>query len=105
MKNTKIRLKKGDQVKVIAGKDKGKTGKILKIDRSGQRVIVEGLNIVKKTMRPKKEGDKGDIIEIESPLSVSNVMAVCRKCGPTRIGYKTDAKGKPRICKKCGETL
>jgi len=105
MNSAKLRLKKGDQIRVITGKDKGKSGKILKIDREKRRVIVEGLNLVKKTQKPKREGEKGDIIEIEAYMDLSNVMVVCRKCGPTRIGYKTDAKGKPRICKKCGETL
>ena len=105
MEAVKNKLKKGDQVKIIAGKDKGKSGRLLKIDRINNKVIVEGLNMVKKTVRPKKEGDKGDIIDIEAPFSASNVMIICKKCGPTRIGYKIDGNKKTRICKKCGETL
>jgi len=105
MSDVKIRLKKGDQVKVIAGKDKNKTGRILKIDRVAGRVIVEGLNMVKKTVRPKKEGDKGSIIDIEAALNASNVQIICKKCGPTRIGYSLTDGNKTRICKKCGEKL
>jgi len=105
MEAVKIKLKKGDQVTIITGKDKGKTGRLLKIDKYNNKVIIEGLNMVKKTVKPKKEGDKGDIIEIEAPLSVSNVMINCKKCGPTRIGYKIDGNKKNRICKKCGEAL
>ena len=105
MESVRIKLKKGDQVAIITGKDKGKTGRLLKIDKNNNKVIIEGLNMVKKTVKPKKEGDKGDIIEIEAPLSASNIMIICKKCGPTRIGYQTDGNKKNRICKKCGETL
>jgi large subunit ribosomal protein L24 len=94
MAEVKMRLKKGDQVKVIAGKDKNKDGRILKINRSTCHVIVEGLNIVKKTMKPRKDGEKGSIIEIEAALDSSNVMILCKKCGPTRIGYKVNEGNK-----------
>lgn len=105
MADAKLKIKKGDQVEVIAGKDNGKIGRVLKIDKKKSRVLVEGLNIVKKTVRPKSQGEKGDIIEIEAPLHVSNVMVVCKKCGKTRVGYKIDDNSKDRICKKCGEKL
>lgn len=105
MADAKIKLKKGDQVKIIAGKDSGKEGRILKIDRSKGRVIVEGLNLVKKTMRPKQQDDKGGIAEIEAGLNISNVMIICKKCGPTRIGTKLDGDTKLRTCRKCGEVL
>ncbi|VDB01101.1 LSU ribosomal protein L24p (L26e) [Olavius algarvensis spirochete endosymbiont] len=101
----KTKLKKGDQIQIIAGKDKGKQGRILKIDRMSARLIAEGLNIVKKTQRPKSQNDKGGIIELEAPITASNVMLLCRKCGPTRIAMKLDANKKSRICRKCGETL
>lgn len=105
MAEVKMRLKKGDQVKVVTGKDKNKEGRILKLDAASGRVIVEGLNMVKKTMRPKKEGEKGSIIEIEAPIQASNVKILCKKCGPTRIGYTLDDGKKYRVCKKCGEKL
>jgi len=101
----KIKLKKEDTVEVIAGKDKGKSGKILRIDRNKGRVFVQGLNMVKKSVKPKSQQDKGGIIDIEAGLAVSNVMIVCKKCGPTRIGLTVEGDTKKRVCKKCGEVL
>jgi large subunit ribosomal protein L24 len=101
----KTKLKKGDQVQIITGKDKGKKGRILRIDRLTGKVIVEGLNMVKKTQRPKSQNDKGGIIEIEAALPASNVQILCKKCGVTRIGIKVDGKNKTRVCRKCGEAL
>jgi large subunit ribosomal protein L24 len=105
MTEGKIKLRKDDNVQIIAGKDKGKAGKIIKILREKNRVIVEGANIVKKAMKRKSQQDRGGIIELESAIHISNVMIVCKKCGPTRIGYKMDGDTKLRICKKCGEAL
>jgi large subunit ribosomal protein L24 len=106
----KMKLKKDDTVRVIVGKDKGKNGRILRLLRNKARpgrvrVLVEGLNIVKKAKKARSQQDRGGIIEIEAPLDVSNVMIVCKKCGPTRIGYKGEGKDKKRVCKKCGEAL
>ena len=101
----KFKLKKEDTVEVIAGKDKGKRGRILKILREKDRVLVEGVNIVKKAQKKRKQQDRGGIIEIEAALHSSNLMIVCKKCGPTRIGYKTDGDSKIRVCRKCGEAL
>jgi large subunit ribosomal protein L24 len=101
----KIKLKKEDTVEVITGKDKGKRGRILKILRDKDRAVVEGLNIVKKAQKKRKQQDRGGIIEIEAALHASNLMIVCKKCGPTRIGYRFDGDKKIRICKKCGEVL
>jgi len=101
----KTKLKKGDQVQIIAGKDKGKQGRVLRIDRASARLIVEGLNMVKKTQRPKSQNDKGGIIEIEAPITASNLMVICRKCGPTRIAVKLDGGKKSRICRKCGDAF
>jgi len=101
----KFKLKKEDTVEVIAGKDKGKRGRILKILRDKDRIIVEGANIVKKAKRRKSKQDRGGIIEIEAAIHSSNLMIVCKKCGPTRIGYKIDGDVKTRVCKKCGEAL
>lgn len=105
MAEVKYKIKKGDQVKIIAGKDSGKTGRVLKIQRVTGRAIIEGLNMVKKTMKPKAQGEKGNIIEIEAAIDLSNVQVLCKKCGPTRIGVKVDGDSKVRICKKCGEAL
>jgi len=105
MAEVKYKIKKGDQVKIIAGKDSGKTGRVLKIQRESGRAIIEGLNMVKKTVKPKAQGEKGNIIEIEAAIDLSNVQVLCKKCGPTRIGVKVDGDSKVRICKKCGEAL
>jgi large subunit ribosomal protein L24 len=106
----KFKLKKEDTVQVITGKDKGKRGRILKILRDKDRVVVEGVNIVKKARKRRNQQDRGGIVEIEAAVHSSNVMIVCRKCGPTRIGYRleNDPEGKitkVRVCRKCGEVL
>lgn len=99
------KLKKDDVVKVISGKDRGKQGKILHIDMVKGRAIVQGLNMMKKAMRKKNQNDRGGIAEIEAPLRLCNVMIVCKKCGPTRLGYKIIGTAKKRVCRKCGEVL
>ena len=101
----KFKLKKEDNVQVIAGKDKGKTGRILKIMRDKDRILVQGVNIVKKAKKKRKQNDQGGIIEIEAPLHSSNLMIVCKKCGPIKIGYKIEDNKKVRVCRKCGEVL
>jgi len=101
----KFKLKKEDIVQVIAGKDKGKQGRILKILRDKDRILVEGVNIVKKAQKKRKQQDRGGILEVEAALHSSNLMIVCKKCGPTRIGYKIDGDKKIRVCRKCGEAL
>jgi large subunit ribosomal protein L24 len=105
MDEFKTKLRKEDQVQVIAGKDKGKQGKVIRIDRVKGRAIVAGVNMVKKAQKKRKQTDRGGIIEIEASINVSNIMIVCRKCGPTRIGYKIDGDAKKRVCRKCGEAL
>lgn len=101
----KYKVKKGDLVQVLAGKDKGKSGKVLKIDREKGRVVVEGLNIVKKTVKPRNPQEKGSIVEVEAALAISNVMVVCSKCGPVKVAVKVEENDKSRVCKKCGEKL
>jgi len=105
MDEYKSKLRKEDQVQVIAGKDKGKQGKVIQIDREKGRAIVAGVNMVKKAQKKRKQTDRGGIIEIEAAIQLSNVMIVCRKCGPTRVGYKIDGDAKKRVCRKCGEAL
>ena len=101
----KFKIRKDDTVQVIAGKDKGKRGNIVRVIPAKNAVIVSGINIVKKAMKKRSQQDQGGIAEIEAPLNISNVAIVCKKCGPTRIGYKLDGDKKLRVCRKCGETL
>ncbi len=101
----KFKIRKDDMVEIIAGKDKGKRGSIVRVLRDKDRVIVSGANLVKKAMKKRNQQDRGGIIEIEAPLHISNVMIVCKKCGPTRIGYKIEGETKKRVCRKCGEGL
>ncbi|MFZ3110078.1 MAG: 50S ribosomal protein L24 [Rectinemataceae bacterium] len=105
MAEIKYKLRKEDLVQVIAGKDKGKQGKILKIDREKGRIIVAGVNMIKKAMKKKTQQDRGGIVELEASFHISNVMIVCKKCGPVKIGYKLDGDTKKRVCRKCGEVL
>ena len=101
-----MKLKKNDTVMILVGKDKGKTGRILQVDRKAERVVVQGANMVKKTMKRKNPQDKGGIMEIEAPIHASNVAIVTKDGKPTRIGYKFDEDGKKvRYAKKTGEVL
>ena len=100
----KLHVKKGDAVVILSGKDKGKKGKVLETSPKEQKVIVEGLGMVTKHVKPRRQGDVGGIVHAEGALYVSKVMAVCPKCNkPTRLGHKFNADGsKVRACKKCG---
>ena len=99
-------LKKGDLVKVIAGKEKGRTGKVLKTIRDKERVVVEKLNLLKKHKRADAKS-KGGIVEREGSIHASNVLVICSKCDTgVRLGYKVLEDGKKvRVCKKCNEIL
>ena len=101
-----MRLKKGDMVKVIAGKEKGKSGKVLKVLSDENGVVVEKLNFVKKHQRPDAKG-KGGIVEKEGRIAISNVMFLCNKCDAgIKIGYRILDDGKKvRVCRKCHEIL
>ena len=101
----KLKLRKNDTVRVISGKDKGKSGRIVRIDLDKMRAVVEGLNMVKKAVKQKKQNQKGGITSVEAPLPLGKLMIVCRKCGPTRIGYRIEGDTKKRICRKCGGDL
>ncbi len=100
-------LRTGDTVVVIAGKDKGKQGKIIASNAETHRVTVAGVNVVKKHRKPRSQTDKGGIKSEEAPIDVSNVLIVCPSCGkPTRIGHMLDSNGKKhRMCKKCNKTM
>ncbi|MBQ7729681.1 MAG: 50S ribosomal protein L24 [Spirochaetales bacterium] len=102
-----MRLKKNDTVKIIAGKDKGVTGKIIKVDTEKECVYVQGANMVSKTMKKRNQQDKGGITQIEAPIHVSNVALVVSKNGETsKVGFKKDANGnKVRYAKKTGEVV
>jgi large subunit ribosomal protein L24 len=104
---TKTRLVRDDVVEVIAGKDAGKRGRVLDIDRSKGRILVEHAMMVKKHVRPNPARQiKGGIAEREAFFAISNVMIVCPQCGPSRIGMEVgDAGAKTRICRKCGQPL
>jgi len=101
------RIKKDDKVAVIAGKEKGKIGTVLKVDSQKRRVLVEKVNMVKRHARPSAQNAQGGIIEKEAPLDISNVMIVCNKCAEAaRIGKRLLEDGsKVRVCKKCGEPM
>ncbi len=105
-----MKIKKGDNVKVMTGKDKGKTGKVIQVFPALNKIVVEGVNIAFKHVRTRKQGEKGQKIEFASPLSAANAMIVCPKCAkPSRFGSKelsTDGKKrKVRVCRKCKETV
>ncbi len=106
-----MKIKKNDKVLIISGKDRGKTGKVLRVFPKEGRILVEGVNIVKKHQKPKREGEKGQVIQLPKPIDASNVKIICPNCGKaSRIGYKIILKDKKqkmktRICKKCGQEL
>src|SRR5258708_2025803 len=101
-----MKIKKGDNVKIISGKDRGKIAKVIRVSPDEERIVVEGVNMRKKHRRPRQDGKKGEIIHIAGTMHVSNVMIVCSKCGkPARIGYRVEGDTKQRICKKCGSDL
>lgn len=103
---TKMNIKAGDTVKVITGKDKGAQGEVLFAYPQKGRVTVQGVNLVKKALRPTQANPNGGIDTREAPIDVSNVMLVCPECGlPTRIGFKVEGDAKTRVCKKCGKAI
>jgi len=101
------KLKKNDMVMVVKGRDRGKTGKVMRVLPEAGRVIVERLNLVKRHSKPRSATSPGGIIEKEAPLQVSNVMFFCERCNaPVRVGYKIGAdRAKSRICRRCNEPL
>lgn len=97
-----MKVKKGDTVLVVSGKDRGRTAKILRSLPKEDKILVDGINIKLKHNRPKKQGEKGQVVKVPAPLNVSNVKFLCPKCGkPTRLGYEVKDGKKFRICKKC----
>ena len=101
-----MKMRKGDKVKVITGKDKGKVGKVIRVFKDEGKVLVEGVNVVKKHIKPGAGSEKGGIASIEKPISASNVMFVDEKSGkPVRIGYQIVEGKKYRISKKSGDVI
>ena len=107
MSIVKLHIKKNDMVKIIAGKEQGKTGKVLRVYPAKSRVVVEGLNMIKRHTRPNQLYPEGGILEKEAPLSISNVMLICGSCNqPTRTGVRLlEDDSKTRYCKKCNESV
>jgi large subunit ribosomal protein L24 len=98
------KVRKGDQVIVISGKDKGKKGEVIKVLTKLETVMIKNVNMVKKAVKKSKDHPAGGFMEIEAPLHLSNVMVFCPKCGKgTRIGVSISDKGKTRVCKKCNQ--
>jgi len=100
-----MKIRRGDKVRVITGREKGAEGRVLRALPSEKKVIVEGVNVAKKHQRPTRSTMQGGIIDKNLPIDVSNVMIVCSNCGPTRIGYRMTDMGKLRVCRKCGDEL
>ncbi|OQX62817.1 MAG: 50S ribosomal protein L24 [Desulfococcus sp. 4484_241] len=107
MEKVKLNIRKNDKVKVIAGKDRGKIGKVLSVDRKNNRIVVENINMIKRHTRPNFRNSQGGIIEKEAPIHRSNVMLICNKCvQPARIKMKILEDGrKVRMCGKCKELI
>ena len=99
-----LKIRKGDRVRVLTGKDRGKDGEVMRaLPREG-KVIVDGVNVARKSQRPTRTTQQGGIIDKDMPIEVSNVALICPSCGkPTRVGYTIDKSGqKARVCRKCG---
>ncbi len=101
-----MNIRKDDKVVVISGKDKGKEGKVLIANPKAGKLVVEGVNVATKHQKPRKQGEEGGIIKVETPIYACKVMVICPKCGkPTRVAHKLDAGKNVRVCKKCGANL
>lgn len=101
-----MKIKKGDQVMVLSGKDRGKTGTVSRVLVKGGKLIVAGLNIYKKHLKPSRKTPQGGIIDFNLPMDISNVALICPSCGKkTRVGHAVQAGRKVRICKKCHKSI
>ena len=103
---TKVNVHKGDEVMVIAGKDRGRTGRVVNVLPKRNRVMIEGVARAKKHARPSKQNQQGGIMDIELFVDISNVQVVCKHCGrPTRVGHRLEEGVNARVCKRCDEEL
>jgi len=101
-----MNIKKGDQVKILSGKDRGKTGNVLRVLPKEERVVIEGINTFKKRVRPTKAGQKGEVVTMPRAVAASKVQLICKNCKkPTRVGYRVNGEKKERYCKKCEATF
>ena len=100
-----MKLRKGDRVRVLTGKDMGKDGEISRVIRDTGRVIVDGVNVARKHQKQTRATMQAGIIDKDMPIDASNVAILCNECGPTRIGYRFDGGEKVRVCRKCGKEL
>ncbi len=101
-----MKIRKNDKIKVLVGKDRGKTGKVLMVLKDSGKLVVEGINIVSRHVKPGKVSKEGGIIKVEKPIAVSNAMLVCEKCGKAvRVGFSIAGGNKYRVCKNCGEVF
>jgi len=101
-----MKIKKGDTVLIISGKDKGKKGKVFEAFPVQDKIAIEGVNIVKKHRKAKSEKEKGQVVEVPKPIDVSNVKIICPKCSKSvRVGYKIIENKKYRVCKKCKQEI
>ncbi len=101
-----MNIKTNDKVKIIAGKDRGKEGKVIQVFKKENKIVVEGVNLLKKHLRARKQGEKGQVIELPAPLHVSNAKVICPKCGlAVRVSSKEEADVKKRVCKKCQQFI
>ncbi len=106
MSNNKMRIKKGDTVRVISGKDKGATGPVMRSIPESRKIVVEKVAVARKAQRPTRDNPQGGIISIEMPIHVSTVKLVCPKCNePTRVTMQVKSDKKVRVCKKCGKDI
>ncbi len=101
-----MKIKKGDTIKVLSGNDKGKTGEVLQVIPKDKKLIVRGINIKKKSIKPQKQGEQGGIVSLEMPINISKVALMCPKCDKhTRVGIEVVKGEKHRVCKKCGAKI
>ena len=101
-----MNIKKGDTVKILSGNDKGKTGEVLEIIPKTEKIVVKDVNVRKKHVKPRKQGEEGGIISVECAIHSSKANVVCPKCGKaTRIGYSIEKNEKVRVCRKCGTKI
>ncbi|MFH1694451.1 MAG: 50S ribosomal protein L24 [Patescibacteria group bacterium] len=102
MSKVKIKIQKGDKVLLLKGKDRGKSGKVLKVIPEKSRLVVDGLNLLKKTVRAKRGGEKGQLVDMPSPMRIENVQLICPSCNKaTRISFRIKGDKKEKYCKKC----
>jgi len=101
-----MKIKKGDQVKILSGKDRGKQGNVLRCLPKNRKLVVEGVNVIKRHKKSSKRGQKGERISLPAPVDISNVQLICPKCGKaSRVGLKIIENRRTRICKKCGKEI